>query len=60
MLYASGIRVSELVNVKISDIDFSKREIKVLGKGNKERIAEFGDYCLDAINMFIEDGRKNT
>ena len=58
VLYASGIRVSELVNVKISDIDFSKREIKVLGKGNKERIAEFGDYCLDAINMFIEDGRK--
>jgi len=58
VLYATGIRVNELVNIKISDIDFYKKEIKVLGKGNKERIDPFGDYCLDAINMFLEDGRK--
>ena len=58
MLYATGIRVSELVNIKLSDIDFFRKEIKILGKGNKERIDPFGDYCLEAINMFLEDGRK--
>ena len=58
ILYATGVRVSELVNIKILDIDFYRKEIRVLGKGNKERIAPFGDYCLDAINIFLEDGRK--
>lgn len=58
ILYATGIRVSELVNIKICDIDFNKKEIKINGKGNKERIAEFGDYCLDAINLFIKNGRS--
>lgn len=58
VLYATGIRVSELVNIKIFDIDFYKNEIKILGKGNKERISHFGDYCLEAINMFMNDGRK--
>ena len=58
VLYATGIRVGELVNIKISDIDFYKKEIKVLGKGNKERLDPFGDYCLDAMNLFISDGRK--
>lgn len=58
VLYASGVRVSELVNIKLDDIDYSKKEIKILGKGNKERIAEFGEYCLDAIDLFVNDGRK--
>ena len=58
VLYGSGIRVSELVNIEISDIDFDKKEIRILGKGNKERISYIGDYALDAINMFINDGRK--
>ena len=58
VLYATGMRVSELINVKISDIDFDRREIKVLGKGNKERIVHFGDYCLEAINLFLEEGRE--
>lgn len=58
ILYATGIRVGELVNVKLDDIDLQRKEIRVLGKGNKERIDPFGEYCLDAINMFINDGRK--
>lgn len=58
VLYATGIRVSELVNIKVSDIDFYRKEIRVLGKGNKERIDPFGDYCLDAINLFLKDGRE--
>ena len=58
VLYATGIRVSELINIKILDIDFYNMEIRILGKGNKERIVNFGEYCLDAINMFLNDGRK--
>lgn len=58
VLYATGLRVSELVNIKVSDIDFYRKEIKVMGKGSKERIVHFGDYCLDAINLFLEDGRQ--
>jgi len=58
VLYATGIRVNELVNIKLSDVDFYHKEIRILGKGNKERIAEFGDYCLEIINLFINDGRK--
>ena len=57
ILYATGIRVSELVNIKLSDIDFSKNEVRILGKGNKERIDPFGEYCLDSLNLFINDGR---
>lgn len=58
VLYATGIRVSELVNIKLSDIDFSKNEVKILGKGNKERIDPFGEYCLDSLNLFVNDGRN--
>ena len=58
VLYATGMRVSELVSIKLDDIDYFKKEIRILGKGNKERICEFGDYCLDSINMFVKDGRK--
>ncbi|MBQ7104928.1 MAG: tyrosine recombinase XerC [Bacilli bacterium] len=54
MLYATGVRVSELVNIKISDI--SDRTIKILGKGNKERIVRFGDYCEEILNMYLNDG----
>ncbi len=58
ILYATGIRCGELVNINIKDIDFSKKEIKVMGKGRKERIVEFGDYCFNSINLFIKDGRE--
>src|SRR5574344_1455105 len=58
VLYATGIRVGELVNIKLKDIDNYQKEIKILGKGNKERIVPFGDYCLDIMNVFISDGRK--
>lgn len=54
MLYATGVRVSELVNIKISDI--SDRTIKILGKGNKERIVRFGEYCEEILKMYLNDG----
>ena len=55
MLYATGVRVSELVNIKIKDIS-SDNTIKILGKGNKERIVRFGDYCSEILKMYLNDG----
>lgn len=58
ILYGSGIRVSELVNIKIKDIDFNNKTILIFGKGSKERIVSFGEPALDAINMYMNDSRK--
>ena len=45
LLYASGFRGSELVNINVSDVDFRGRIIKVIGKGSKERIVPFSVEC---------------
>ena len=58
MLYATGVRVGELVNIKVDDINKSERKIIILGKGNKERIVEYGDYCEDILNLYLKDGYK--
>lgn len=58
ILYASGVRVSELVNIKLNDIDLRKKTILILGKGNKERVVSFGEYALEIINIYINDGRN--
>ncbi len=54
LLYATGVRVGELVNIKCSDI--RGREIKILGKGNKERYVEFGDYADEILKLYLGDG----
>lgn len=54
LLYATGVRVSELVNIKIGDI--TGCEIRILGKGNKERIVRFGEYAEEALNRYLRDG----
>ncbi|MGM9876079.1 MAG: site-specific tyrosine recombinase/integron integrase [Bacilli bacterium] len=56
LLYATGIRVSELVNIKLSDIDLNERVIKVLGKGSKERIVIFNNHTKKAIDIYLNDG----
>lgn len=56
MLYATGVRVSELVNIEIKDI--SDHEIKVLGKGNKERIVRYGSYAQEILALYLNDGYK--
>lgn len=58
MLYATGVRVSELVNIKINDIDFNNRRIIVCGKGNKERIVYYGEYAMKVLNDYLR-GREN-
>ncbi len=49
LLYDTGVRVSELVNIKLNDIDMENKRIRILGKGSYERFVFFGDYALDAI-----------
>lgn len=56
MLYATGVRVGELINIKVSDIDRGSKSILILGKGNKERYVTYGDYCEDALNLYLDDG----
>ena len=58
LIYSTGVRVSELVNIKISDIDFGSKKIIINGKGNKERIVLFGHVLEDKINLYLNDGRK--
>lgn len=57
LLYSTGIRVSELVNIKIKDINFFDNSIKILGKGNKERIVLFGDYAKDVLDIYLNEAR---
>jgi len=53
ILLCTGCRVNELINIKLSDININQREIKVLGKGNKERIVYLGSYAIDSLNAYI-------
>lgn len=52
MLYETGIRRAELIGLKDADVDVPKRELKVLGKRNKERVVPFGDELADAITAY--------
>jgi integrase/recombinase XerD len=60
LMYATGLRVSELVNLKYSSFDFERSVIKVLGKGSKERIIPFGDSALSWLNQYIDFRRQNN
>ena len=57
MLYATGIRVSELCGLDVDDIDTGRRVIRVLGKGNKQRTVPFGAPALRALESWLRDGR---
>jgi integrase/recombinase XerC len=57
MLYATGIRVSELCGLDIDDVDTRYRLVRVLGKGNKQRTAPFGLPAADALHNWLTDGR---
>ncbi len=53
LLYSTGVRVSELVNIKIEDIDFNERTIKILGKGNKERIVLYSKVLASYLEDYL-------
>lgn len=57
LLFATGARIGEIMNIKIADIDFNNQEIKVLGKGNKERICYFNEHASASLKKYINTSR---
>lgn len=57
LLYATGIRVSELTSLRLQDIDFTLDIIRVMGKGRKERYVPFGHYAHEALQRYITETR---
>ena len=57
LLYATGLRVSELTSIKLNDINKINKEIRVNGKGSKERIVFFGDYALKFLELYLTESR---
>jgi site-specific recombinase XerD len=57
LAYAAGLRAAELASAKPSDLDLKDRSLKVHGKGNKERIALFGEACREAMSDYMENER---
>tara|TARA_B100001564_G_C20583968_1_gene644544 strand:- start:305 stop:1204 length:900 start_codon:yes stop_codon:yes gene_type:complete len=59
LLYATGLRISELTNLELSQIDLNRGIIKILGKGGKERIVPIGQTALDWIKDYLNNVRKD-
>jgi len=59
LLYATGLRVSELINLKLQDVDFSQDIIRTFGKGSKERIIPIGDYAKEYLEKYIYEYRSS-
>jgi len=57
IIYGSGIRVAEVVRLNLTDVDFAEEEIRVLGKGNKERIVLFGGQAKTALEKYLKELR---
>ena len=55
LLYATGIRVSELVNIKIIDVDVQNRQVVVTGKGDKSRIVFFNEICQNILKKYLDE-----
>lgn len=58
LLYATGIRVSECCGIRLFEIDFYLSTVLVHGKGNKDRYVPFGQFAGNALQLYINDGRK--
>lgn len=59
LLYATGARVAELCGLDVSDIDYDRQTIRVLGKGNKERTIPLGNPAMKALNVWLNEGRDS-
>jgi integrase/recombinase XerC len=53
LLYGSGLRISEALNLRLGDLDFDQKLVKVTGKGNKQRIVPIGDIAISAIKNYL-------
>ena len=59
ILYATGMRISELVNLKLTDVDFNRAVLKVFGKGSKERLVPYGEKAAEALDIYLRDRKKS-
>jgi integrase/recombinase XerD len=57
LLYASGLRVSELVGLKLGEVSLGQGVVRVFGKGGKERLVPMGEECLEWLQHYLEEGR---
>ena len=53
LMYSSGLRVSELINLTVNDVDLKNSLVRIFGKGSKERIVPLNDYATEALNNYI-------
>ncbi len=58
LLYSTGVRVSELVNIKMKDINFNEKRILILGKGNKERYVLYGNTLQELLELYLKNSRE--
>lgn len=59
LMYSSGLRVSELVSLKLQDIDLDNSYVRCFGKGSKERIVPIGEYANNYLKIYIQDYRDS-
>ena len=57
LMYATGLRVSELVNLELSNINLNQGVVRVVGKGRKERLVPIGDVAHESLRLYLSDGR---
>ena len=57
VLYATGIRVSELVSLNLGDIDFNEGFVRCIGKGSKERVVPMGELAINSLKAYLSKGR---
>ena len=57
LLYATGLRISELINLKVNDVDFDECIVRVFGKGKKERIVPIADVALKYLFIYLNEYR---
>lgn len=57
VLYGTGLRVSELLALRLDDIDWTERTVRIWGKGSKERIVLLGDLAIDALEHYLREAR---
>lgn len=60
LVYATGLRVSELVNLRLIDLHLTNKMISTKGKGNKERIIPINDYALKILRNYLIEGSSKT
>ncbi len=58
LLYGTGLRISEMLDLKLTDVDFENCIVRCYGKGSKERIVPIGEYIIDSLNNYLENGRN--